>query len=91
MKRVGSRELKNRLGRYLGLVKQGEILLITERNRPIAQVVSAEPGQSASLERTLERLAESGGLQLARKRLKRIRPVTAKGKRASRMIIEERR
>lgn len=91
MKRVGSRELKNRLGRYLGLVKQGEILLITERNRPVAQMVSAESGQAASLERTLQRLAESGSLQLARKRLKRIRPVAAKGKPASRMIVEERR
>jgi prevent-host-death family protein len=93
MKKVGSRELKNRLGRYLRMVKRGETLVITERNRPVAQLVSTDNRSrgAASLEKTLQTLAEAGNLRLATKRLKRIVPVAAKGKPASRMILEDRR
>jgi prevent-host-death family protein len=93
MRKVGSRELKNRLGRYLRLVKGGETLVITERNRPIAQLVSTENRScgAASLDETLQRLAEAGNLRLATRRLKRIVPVVTKGKPASRMILEDRR
>ena len=33
MKTVGSRELKNRLGRYLGLVRRGETIIVTDRGK----------------------------------------------------------
>jgi prevent-host-death family protein len=93
MRKVGSRELKNRLGRYLRMVKRGETLLITDRNRPVAQLVSTETLSRgpASLEETLQKLAASGNLRLAIKRLKHIVPVAVKGKAASRMILEDRR
>jgi prevent-host-death family protein len=92
MRKVGSRELKNRLGRYLGMVKRGEVLLITERNRPVAQLVSAGSGADwAGVEKILQRLAESQRIRLATKPLKAIRPISVRGKRASRIILEERR
>lgn len=36
---AGIREVKNRFSEYLRRVKQGEILLITERNVPVAKLV----------------------------------------------------
>jgi antitoxin (DNA-binding transcriptional repressor) of toxin-antitoxin stability system len=74
------------------MVKGGEMLLITERNRPVAQLLSAAPGtgQAPSVEETLRRLAETRQIRLATKPLKRIRPRLVKGKRASRIILEDR-
>lgn len=93
MRKVGSRELKNRLGRYLRMVKRGETLVITERNRPVAHLVSTGTRSRglASLEETLQRLSAAGILRLATKRLRRIVPVAVKGKAASRIILEDRR
>jgi prevent-host-death family protein len=36
---VGIREIKSRFSRYLARVKQGETLIITERNTPVAKLV----------------------------------------------------
>lgn len=36
---VAIRELKNSLSRYLELVKGGETLVVTDRNRPVAQII----------------------------------------------------
>lgn len=36
---VGIREIKNRFSHYLRRVKQGETLVITERNTPVARLV----------------------------------------------------
>src|SRR6266576_3584300 len=38
MRRIGSRELKNRLGRYLREVKRGSSLLITKRGGHLATI-----------------------------------------------------
>ncbi|MBS4032214.1 MAG: type II toxin-antitoxin system prevent-host-death family antitoxin [Clostridiales bacterium] len=37
--RVGIREVKNGLSRYLKYVKNGESIIITERNNPIAKII----------------------------------------------------
>src|SRR6266403_1271252 len=39
----GSRELKNRLGRYLGFVGRGETIIVTDRGKPVARLVPPEP------------------------------------------------
>ena len=39
MKTVGSRELKNRLGRYLGLVRRGETIIVTDRGKTVAHLI----------------------------------------------------
>ena len=47
--RVGIREMKNRFSRYLKLVKQGETLIITERNNPVARLVPIQAQTSAEI------------------------------------------
>ncbi len=42
MQRVGSREFKNRLGRYLRAVRNGQTLLVTDRGKPVAKVCPPE-------------------------------------------------
>ncbi|WP_041458945.1 type II toxin-antitoxin system Phd/YefM family antitoxin [Ammonifex degensii] len=39
---AGIREVKNRFSEYLRRVKQGEILLITERNVPVAKLIPVQ-------------------------------------------------
>lgn len=38
MERVGVRELKNRLSEYLRRVDHGEVILVTDRGRPVAEL-----------------------------------------------------
>ncbi len=67
MRAIGIRELKNQLSRYLSLVKRGEIVLVTDRGRVVAQIgpPPALPHASDGDEReTLQRLARSGRLEL---------------------------
>jgi len=92
MKKVGSRELKNRLGHYLDLVQNGEPILVTERGRPVAKLVPAEASSAArpSVEEKLRELAAQGHLRLGTEPFARFKPARARGKPASRMIVEER-
>lgn len=92
MKRVGSRELKNRLGRYLRLVRKGEALVITDRGRPFARVVPFDPSQEeeSTLEQILARLEGEGNLRRGSGKFKPFKPVRTKGKPLSKMILEDR-
>ncbi len=49
MIRVGVRELKNRLGRYLQLVRQGQTVEITDRGRPVARLVPEAENSTEAL------------------------------------------
>jgi len=49
---VGVRELRQNLSRYLARVKQGERLVVTERNRPVA-VLEPTTEQDDPLERLI--------------------------------------
>ncbi len=93
MRKVGSRELKNRLGTYLRAVRKGHTLLITDRGKPVAKL--GPTGELVPADRLLrERLEEleaKGLIRLARKPLPKLRAVKSKGKPASQMIIEDRR
>jgi prevent-host-death family protein len=92
MKTVGSRELKNRLGRYLGLVRKGEALLLTDRGRPFARIVPLNSSQEGapSLEEVLKQLEAEGNLRLGSGKFKPFKPVRVKGKPLSKMILEDR-
>lgn len=46
---VGVRELKNHLSRYLGRVRDGEDVIVTERGRPVARL--------SAIDRPSDRLA----------------------------------
>ena len=53
---VGTRELKNHLSQYLRRVKAGETVVITERGKPVGQIMPVR----ADLASRLRRLAEAG-------------------------------
>lgn len=96
MRTVGSRELKNRLGRYLGVVKKGGAILVTDRGKPVAKLVPAddEEDSSSRIDVLLRQMEAEGHLRLATKpqrAWKARKLIRAKGKPASQMIIEDRR
>lgn len=43
MKRVGVAELKDQLSKHLRAVEAGEVIEVTDRERPIARIVPVEP------------------------------------------------
>ena len=43
MKQVGVAEFKNNLSRHLRLVESGEVIEITDHDRPVARLVPIEP------------------------------------------------
>ena len=93
MKKVGSREFKNRQGHYLKRVRRGETLLITDRGKPVAMVepINNNAGELAGLEERLRQLEAQGHLRLGKRPFTPFEPVRAKGKPASQIIIEDRR
>jgi prevent-host-death family protein len=93
MRRVGSREFKNRMGRYLQAVRKGQTLIITDRGKAVAQVGPATETDSGAsvIEERLKELEAQGLIHLAKKPLPKFRPVKSRGKPASQIIIEDRR
>jgi prevent-host-death family protein len=92
MRTVGSRELKNRLGRYLALVGKGETILVTDRGKPVARILPPSPKQedTVGVEEILQQLEAEGHLRRGSGHYKSFKPVRIKGKPASRMILEDR-
>jgi len=62
MKAVGIRELKNRLSRFIDEVKHGEVILVTDRGRVVAELrqPSGEGPELTPLERRLLPFVEDG-------------------------------
>jgi antitoxin (DNA-binding transcriptional repressor) of toxin-antitoxin stability system len=56
---VGARELKNKLGTYLRLVRGGARVIVTERGRPVAELRALVP-EASDVEVRLQRLAADG-------------------------------
>jgi prevent-host-death family protein len=93
MKTVASKELKNRLGRYLQLVREGRPVRITDRGKPIGLIVPLQtPSASAELDQ-LSRLLATGGLTLGSGVLQphRKRASLKRGPSTARLLAEERR
>ena len=93
MRKVSSREFKNRLGHYMTKVSRGITLLVTKRGRPIAKISPPDPEQpeEIALADVLKRLEAEGHFRLAKGILRKFRPIPTRGKPASQMIIEDRR
>ena len=88
MSRVGIRDLKNRLSRYLEDVEKGERISVTRRGKVIAYLVPvAESGEAVRLAGMVqEGLATwSGGKPKGSSR-----PIRAKGKAVSEVVLEDR-
>ena len=49
MRSVGLKILKNKLSEYVRLVAGGETVLITDRDRVVAEIIPPQPGRSSSL------------------------------------------
>jgi antitoxin (DNA-binding transcriptional repressor) of toxin-antitoxin stability system len=78
VKSVGIRNLKNQLSRYIALVREGEVVLVTDRDEVVAQILPPGPlwtrGADSGQHLALARLAALGQLRLA-PRSDRPRPV----------------
>jgi prevent-host-death family protein len=92
MRTIGSRELRNRLGRYLGLAGKGETIIVTCRGKPVAHLVPPSPAQEEpiQLEEVLQQLEAEGHLRRGTRPFKRIKPIRIKGKSVSQMLLEDR-
>jgi len=93
MQRVGSREFKNRMGRYLKEVRRGRSLVITDRGKPVAKIVPPDETETEqpSLTERLKELEAQGLIRLAKRPLGKFRAIPSRGKSASEMIIEDRK
>jgi prevent-host-death family protein len=93
MRKVGSREFKNRLGQYLAAVRKGQSLLITDRGRPVAKLSPPDAEETAAdpLRARLLELEAQGLIRLAKRPMRSFKAVPSRGKSASEMIIEDRR
>lgn len=49
MRAVGLKELKNRLSEYVRIASQGERVLVTNRNRVVAELVPPEAGRALDI------------------------------------------
>jgi prevent-host-death family protein len=58
-KTIGARELKNRLGTYLGQVRQGATIVVTDRGKPVAELRAVAPAKTDE-EARLEELVAAG-------------------------------
>ena len=90
---VASRELKNRLGRYLQLVREGQPVRITDRGKPIGFILPLQKSDESAEVAQLSRLLASGGLTLGSGKLRRRwKPAKLKpGPSTTEMIAEDRR
>jgi antitoxin (DNA-binding transcriptional repressor) of toxin-antitoxin stability system len=68
MREVGIRELKNRLSEYIRLVREGEVVMVTDRGEVVAELRA--PAPVSELERKYPLLAEMARKGLVRLPLK---------------------
>jgi len=88
--RVGTKELKNRLSRYLRQVRSGEVIWVTDRGAVIAELRSPEHWKTEDSE-PLAALAADGIVTLGGGRPGDFTPVRVRGRRrASDLVIEDR-
>jgi prevent-host-death family protein len=94
MHAVGVRELKNRLTRYLALVRGGERIVVTDRGKPVAVLgpVAGANGRKPSTAHRAAALARRGLITLPHGTPDlRTRPVAIQGEAISRTLIRDRR
>ncbi len=94
MQAVGVRELKNRLTRYLALIKEGERVVVTDRGKPVAVLgpVEGTDGRKLSKAHRAAVLARRGLIALPHGIPDlSTRPVVIRGEPISRTLIRDRR
>lgn len=93
MVRVGTREFKNRMGRYMRAVREGKTLVVTDRGKAVAKICppDADSAPAPTLDQVLDSLVGHGLLHRGKKPFGKFKPISSRGKPASEMIIEDRR
>jgi len=93
MRKVGSREFKNRISQYMDEASKGRPLLVTKRGKPLVKVSAPDPESNPepTLMDVLKKLEAEGKIRLAKGRIGKFRAIPTKGKPASEMILEDRR
>ena len=87
---VGSRELKTRLGTYLRLVREGAILVVTDRGRPVAELRPID-SPSDDLEGILNEMVALGeASRMSCDPLERCEPASVRGRQVSDTVVEDR-
>lgn len=83
---VGIRDFKAHLSEYVGNVKKGRSIVITEHGKPVVRIVPFEK----SLEERVEMLCAAGLVEWNGKKLRRIKPpvVNRSGKLLSDLVVE---
>lgn len=88
MQQAGIRELKNRLSHYVRKVREGAVVEVTERGRPVAYLV---PSRQEAIRKELEPLIKAGLVSWSGgKPVGLANPVRVTGKPLSEMILEDR-
>ena len=95
MKQATITEAKNGLSSLIDQVRHGETIVITDRGRPVALLVSALTGAAKHADGRLARLQRRGGLRLATtepplKLLKKKPPKMRKAGSVLEALLEER-
>jgi antitoxin (DNA-binding transcriptional repressor) of toxin-antitoxin stability system len=87
---VGTKELKNRLSRYLRQVRTGEVIWVTDRGEVIAELRAPQQKRTGDSE-CLAALEAEGIVTVGGARASDFTPIRVRGKhRASHMVIEDR-
>ena len=86
--RVGIRELKSKLSKYMRWVKSGQTIVITERGKPIGQIVPFK----VSLEERMQGMVAAGLAEWDGQKLKPYKPLAVnRGERqVSDMVVKDR-
>ncbi len=89
---AGIKDVKNNLSRLLARVKAGEVVVITDRGRPVARIVRENKEDQLSRE-ALMPLVQRGLVSLPDRGLRkdRVSAVEVPGKPVSIMVVEDRR
>ena len=94
MRLAGVRDFKNKLGRYLEMVKEGDEIVVTNRGKPVAIFHGLDSVREvATPTEKLGVAAKQGKLRLPRNTgpFAKLDPVPVKGKLFSETVIEDRR
>ena len=89
MYRIGIRELRNKLSYYIGQVKKGEQVTVTDRGRAIAVIVPTE--ETEAVERLMGLVREGFALWEGGKPTGSPHPVPLRGRPLSDIVLEGRR
>lgn len=61
-RKIGARELKAHLGKYMQAVRNGQTLIITERGEPVAEIRPLPSPEPSDIEGRLEAMEKAGRL-----------------------------